>query len=169
MNFQFYLEKLFASREFEKFRNENPKAFLCSGFFSIDKKGEDNQQHLDYFNPETKKMFSFKFKEGIVEVVPVEDYGVDVKIDEVSDNLDFDFGEIERKIEEKILGENVNKKVEKILLSLQNKDAMNFLIGTVFLSGLRMVKITINLDDGKIEDFENKSFFDMLKIVKKGD
>lgn len=169
MNFQFYLEKLFASREFERFRNENPKAFLCSGFFSIDKKGNDNQQHLDYFNPETKKMFSFKFKEGIVEMVPVEDYGIDVKIDEVSDNLNFDFGEIERKIEERIIEGNINKKVEKILLSLQNKYGKNFLIGTVFLSGLRMVKITIDLDDGRIEDFENKSFFDMLRVVKKGD
>ena len=49
MNFQFYLEKLMDSGDFQKFKKENPNAYLCSGFFSIDKeKGLDNQQHLDY-------------------------------------------------------------------------------------------------------------------------
>ena len=60
MNFQFYLEKLMDSEDFQNFKRENPDAYLCSGFFSIDKEKEDNQQHLDYYIPELDKMFSFK-------------------------------------------------------------------------------------------------------------
>ena len=51
MNLQFYLEKLFASDEFKKFKKENKDAYFCSGFFSIDKQGRDNQQHLDFYIP----------------------------------------------------------------------------------------------------------------------
>jgi len=78
MNPQFYLEKLKNSEEFEKFKKENPSAFLCSAFFSIDKsggnkslttsskrgqsKGKDNKQHFDFFNE--GKIFSFQVEDN---------------------------------------------------------------------------------------------------------
>ena len=39
MNLQLYLEKLKSSGVFKEFMKENPKAYLCSGFFTIDKEG----------------------------------------------------------------------------------------------------------------------------------
>ncbi len=168
MNFKFYIEKLCDSSEFRDFKNENADAFLCSGFFSIDKKGGDSQNHLDYFVPSLNKMFSFKLKDG-VEKVPVEDYGNSFVPEKVGDGLDFDFGEIEKMIEEGMVKEKVNKKVEKILLSLQGKDGRNYLIGTVFVTGLGMIKIKIDLDEKKIDAFEQKSFFDILRVRKKKD
>ena len=56
MNFQFYLEKLYSSAIFKNFMKENQKAYLCSGFFTIDKEGKDNQIHVDFYIPETKKI-----------------------------------------------------------------------------------------------------------------
>ena len=61
MNFQFYLEKFFSNKHFQEFKEKNKKAFPCSCFFVIDKKGKDNKQHFDYFTPEDKKLFSFKY------------------------------------------------------------------------------------------------------------
>lgn len=172
MNFQFYLEKLFDSGDFQKFKLENPTAFLCSGFFSIDKKGNDNQQHLDYFIPESEKLFSFKFIGGNLELVPVQDFKLEsdnFKPEKINDNYDFDFSEIEELIIQKIAEEGIKKQVEKILLSLQSKSGKDFLIGTVFTSNLGMLKIAIDLNEKEITEFQKRSFFDMIRVVKKGD
>ena len=72
-----------------RFKKENKDAYLCSAFFSIDKKGKDNQQHLDFYVPSTKKLFSFKFGE-IVQMIPMDIH--DERIPEkLSDNFNFNF------------------------------------------------------------------------------
>jgi len=172
MNFQFYLEKLMNSSDFQKFKKENPNAYLCSGFFSIDKeKDGDNQQYLDYYVPELDKIFSFKLlNEGKVEMVPVESYNSAEKKEKpskINDNYDFDFNYIEKLVEGKMFDEKINKNILKLLFSLQNLDGKDFLIGTVFISGLGLLKCEIDIQEKKVVGFEKKSFFDMMKIVRK--
>jgi hypothetical protein len=166
MNFQFYFEKLVDSKEFRSFINENKDAFLCSGFFAIDKKGNDNKQSLDYFVPSLNKMFSFKINNEI-ELIPVEDYGKAFKPEKIPDNLDFDFNYIETLIEGEMFEKKIKNKIEKLLLSLQAKDKKNYILGTIFISGLGLLKVKIDLNEKRIVDFEKMSFFDMIKIVKK--
>ncbi len=171
MNFQFYLEKLFDSEEFKKFKSENPDAFLCSGFFTIDKEGNDNQQHLDYWIPSSKKLFSFKLNEDPIEMVPTETYkdheGNDFSPEKISDNIEFNMEDMEKLIAEKALEEKVNNRIQKLILSLQRRDGKDFLLGTAFLSNLGLLKVTIDLDTNEITDFEKKSFFDMMKFIGK--
>jgi hypothetical protein len=192
MNFQFYLEKLYASEDFQKFIEENKDAYLCSCFFVIDKEKNEDKQHFDYFIPSTNKMFSFKIESGC-ERVPVEN--IENKIPKkISDNHNFDFSEIEKIILEKIDKEEIKTKIQKILFSLQNSEGTpqaytqevreslrdldkssqkistkgkDVLLGTVFISALGMIKIQIDLEDMKIIEFEKKSFLDMFKIIKK--
>jgi len=166
MNLQFYLEKLHDSEIFKKFIKENPDAFLCSGFFVIDKTGkEGNKQHFDYYVPGIKKMFSFKM-EPEIEKVPIEMF--EDKIPEkILINYDFDFQDIEKKIIREIEKKGIRTEIQKILLSLQKINEKDFLVGTVFIFALGMIKINISLPDKKIVNFEKKSFFDMLKIIKK--
>jgi hypothetical protein len=174
MNFQFYLEKLMNSEEFQGFKKENPNAYLCSGFFSIDKEKEDNQQHLDYYIPELDKMFSFKLlNEGKVEMLPVESYNgaekkqENTKPSRINDNYDFDFNYMEKLVEGKMFDEKINKQILKYLFSMQNQEGKDYLIGTIFISGLGLLKCTIDIQEKKVVDFEKKSFFDMMKIVRK--
>ena len=162
MNLQFYLEKLHASEEYKKFMEENPDAYLCSGFFVIDKTGTDNKQHFDFLAPSKKKIFSFQLEEGM-RIVPVEIFK---EIPGKIDALDFEFEDVERAIERKMRGEGINKKIQKILLSLQRIDGKNFLIGTIFISGFGLVKVNIDVSEIKIVLFEKKSFFDMVRRVK---
>lgn len=166
MNFQFYFEKMMKSKDFSKFTSDNKDAFLCSAFFSVDKKGEDNKQNIDYFVPSLNKMFSFKLN-NTVELVPIEDYGENFKPEKIPDNIDFDFSYIEKLIEGEMFEKKINNKIEKLLFSLQAKDKKNYLLGTIFLSGLALLKVKIDLDEKKIIDFDKKSFFEMMKIVKK--
>ena len=165
MNLQFYIEKLFESDVFKKFRKENKEAYLCSGFFSIDRQGTDNQQHLDFYVPSEKKMFSIKLENNI-EFAPLENYDERVP-EKLKENLDFDFDEIENMIINKMKEENVNKQIQKLLFSLQNLNGKNFLIGTIFISGMGILKVTISLDENKIISFEKKSILEMFKIIKK--
>jgi len=167
MNFQFYLEKLYHSGDFQKFKEENKDAYLCSCFFVNDNEKGENKQHFDYFLPKDKKMFSFKIESGC-EKVPVELF--DDKVPgKISDNYDFSFVEIEKLVLEKMEEEGVKSKIQNILLSLQNFEGKDTLLGTVFISAMGMIKVRIDLNDIKITEFEKKSFMDMFKVIKKKD
>lgn len=168
MRFQFYFEKLIESKDFDKFINENKDAFFCSAFLIIDKKGGENKQSIDYFVPSLNKMFSFKINNK-VELIPIEDFGKNFKPEKIPDNTDFDFTNIEDMIQDRMEKEKIKNKIEKLLFSLQAKDKKNYLLGTIFISGLGILRVKIDLDEKKIDEFEKKSFFDMMKVVKKGD
>ena len=164
MNFQFYVEKLKSSENYKKFLKENPKTYPCSGFFVIDKDGKDNKQHFDFFLPKKKEIFSFQLEQG--NLVPIET--IDKRIPEkISLDINFDFKEIEKIIENKMQEQSIKNKIQKFLFSFQKKDNKHFLIGTIFVSMLGIIKIQIEVPGKKIIAFEKKSFFDMLKIMKK--
>lgn len=164
MNLQFYLEKLTKSNEFKKFKKENLSAYFCSGFFSIDKKGNDNQQHLDFFVKDTGKAFSFQMEKGI-NLVELEYYKDSPG--KLNEKIDFDFNKIEEKIINKMQEEKIKNEMQKLLFSLQNIDRKDTLIGTIFISGLGLIKTRIDLKTSEIIEFERKSFFEFFKIIKR--
>lgn len=186
MNLQFYLEKLNSSNNFKNFMKENPSAFLCSGFFVIDKQGNDNKQHFDFyiplkhsqpihskdkeFNEKTEaedigKIMSFQL-ENKMQLVPLQ--SIDKKIPEkISIGYDLNFNEIEKMIVEEMKKQKIKNKIQKIMFSLQKLKGKDFLIGTIFISMLALLKINIDVKEKKIISFEKKSFMDMLKIVKR--
>jgi hypothetical protein len=143
---------------------ENPKTYLCSGFFTIDKEGKDNQIHVDFYIPDTKKMFSFRLEKAI-EKIPVEIITKKIPL-EIKLNFDFDFEEIEEMIINEMKKQDIRTKLQKIIFSLQNIKGKNFLVCTVFTSMLGLLKIHIDLKEKKIILFEKKSFFDLMKRVK---
>lgn len=163
MNIQFLLEKLYSSEQFEKFKKENPNSYACSGFLVFDFKGEDKKYHFDFFDPDTGKIYSFQLEQGI-QIVPLESLEEDKdKRNKLLLNYDLDFDEVKEKIEIKMKEEKIDKKIEKILISLQNLEGKDFLICTVFISGLGLLKVNYDISEDKITDFEKKSFFDFIK------
>ncbi len=165
MNFQFYLEKLQDSENFEKFMKTNPDAYFCSGFFIIDKEHNDNKIHLDYFVPKDGKIISFQLEQGLQQV-PVEMLDKTIP-KEVSTKYDFEFDDIEEMISKEIENRGIKNKVQKYLLSLQKIDSKDVLAGTIFISLLGLIKVQIDLKDMKIIQFEKKSFLDMINVIKK--
>ncbi|MDP2628593.1 MAG: hypothetical protein Q8P15_01700 [Nanoarchaeota archaeon] len=165
MNLQFYLEKLHDSENFKKFMKENPEAYLCSGFFIIDKEGKDNKQHFDFFIPEKKETFSFQLEDNCKEIkLDTLDERIPEKV-LLSDDVEFEY--LEKLIVGEMFEQKINNKIQKILLSLQRLNGKDFLVGTVFISGLGILKVSIDIAEKKIIDFEKKSFFDMMKFKGK--
>ena len=167
MNSQFLLEKLKSSEEYKTFLKENKSAYLCSGFFVIDMENREtgNQYHFDFFVPESKKTFSFELETG-VKLVPLERNDEQI-LEKVSLNSSFDFDEIEKIISKEMEIKKINNKIQKIIFSLQNVKGKDLFLGTIFVSGFGMVKANIDLKDKRVIDFEKRSFFDMLNIMRK--
>jgi hypothetical protein len=168
MNSQFLIEKLESSEEFEKFMKENPKAYLCSGFFVIDSESKipEDKYHFDFYISSSKKTFSFEL-ENDVKLVPLERNDERV-LEKVSMKKDFDFEKIREKIAAEMELKKINNKIQKMLFSLQNVGGRDMLLGTIFLSGLGLIKANFDIDKNMITDFEKKSLFEMMKIVSKG-
>lgn len=166
MNFQFYLEKLQESDDFKEFIKENSEAYLCSGFFTIDKKGNDNKQHFDFYVPNLKKAFSFQFSNELKKVFLEVPYPSPPE--KISLECDFDFSYVEDMINERMEKEKIKNEVQKILLSLQCLNGKEILIGTVFISMMGLIKVNIDVRKNEIELFEKKSIFDMMRVVKRG-
>ena len=184
MNSQFLLEKLINSSEYKEFMKENPKAYLCSGFFIIDLENKEagNQYHFDFYIPESGKTFSFELENknpqqvlnssgnptevGGIKLIPLERYDEKI-LEKVSLKEDFDFDKIEKMISTEMELKKINNKIQKMIFSLQNVENRDVLLGTIFVSGLGMIKADIDLKDKRITEFEKKSFFDMMKIIRK--
>jgi hypothetical protein len=165
MNSQFLLEKLKSSKEFKKFKKENPDAYLCSGFFIIDLENEEfNKYHFDFFLPKSKKTFSFELERG-VKLVPLE--RIDEQIPSKISFFIFDFEEIEKIILAEMKSRKINNKIQKMIFSLQNVKGKNLLLGTIFIPFFGMIKTIIDVKRKKITDFEKKSFFDMFNIMRR--
>ena len=165
MNLKFYFEKLKSSDAFKKFTKENPTAYFCSGFFTIDKEGSDNQRHLDFYIPESKKMFNFVLNNGVqISQVEIQNEQIPNKL---NFNIDFSFEEIEKMIRDEMEKQGIKNKLQKIIISLQNIENRPKLICTVFVSMLGLLKVEIDIKTMKIMVFEKKSFFDLMKIIKK--
>lgn len=165
MNFQFYVEKLKASKNFINFEEENKEAFLCSCFFVLDKEEGKDKQHFDFYIPSSNKIFSFPLEDGSEEtVIDIKDGKIPTK---VSFNHDFDFKDIEDMIEKKMAEEKIDKKIQKMLFSLQNIDGSDFFIGTVFITSFGLINLTLDIDKMEMKDFKKRSIFDIMDIFKK--
>jgi len=167
MNSQFLFEKLENSDEYKNFIKKNPNAYLCSGFFIIDLENKTgNKYHLDFFIPENKKTFCFELENGI-KLVPLERNDEQIVMDKISLDNKIDFEKVKSKIMAEMELKKIKNKIQKMIFSLQNKEGKDFLIGTIFISGLGLLKVNVDLIGNIITEFEKKSFFDMMKIIRK--
>jgi hypothetical protein len=165
MNSQFLLEKLESSEDYKKFISENKDAYLCSGFFVIDlSEHPENKYHFDFYVPSTKKTFSFEIENGTKKIEL--ERNDSLAMNHVTMKIPFDFDKIKEKILTEMELKKINNKIQKMIFSLQNKDGDDFLLGTIFLSGLGLIRANLNLNKNTFTEFEKKSLFDMIKIVK---
>jgi hypothetical protein len=88
-------------------------------------------------------------------------------LQEVKMDVPFDFDELQELILQEMEKQKITNKIQKMIFSLQAKDKKEVLYGTIFLTGLSLLRLSISLPEKEISEFEKKSFFDMMKIIKK--
>lgn len=167
MNLKFYLEKLESSSSFKNFIKQNPDVFICSCFFVIDKEGNDNKQHIDYFIPEKKEIYSFQL-ENDCQRIPLENINKEEhSFSKINFDYEIDFEEIESIIFNEMQKRGIKNKIQKLILSIQKINDVDFVICTIFISGMGIIKANINIAKKEITEFEKKSFFNMINIFGK--
>lgn len=168
MNLQFYFEKLKESDSYKEFISENPEAYFSGAFFIYDKatQGKGDEQNIDFYIPEKKELVSFCLSNNC-QKNPIEMIDKNYIPEKISDSIDFEFVKIEELLLKEMEKNNFGGDVHKFLFSLQNLEGKNYILGSMFLPRLALVKFKIDLDEMKIIDFEKKSFFELMNIKKK--
>ena len=160
-------DALESSNIYKKFKAENPESFLCAGFFILDIKENREEYNLDYTNgtmitsftiPEDSEMITSKTDEVLDSSKPLNKVSLDVVLD--LDNL---IG----KVEEEIIKNYKQKKLEKIIAVLQNSDGKTIWNLTCMLEGLAIVSIKIDANTEEILVSEKRSLFDVVRLGEK--
>ena len=165
MNINESYNKILKSKEYRDFMEQNKSAYLCSCFFMLDKENNSQEIHFDYYIGSEKKMFSFKINSEITLVLlEVFDKRIQEKLN-LNKNIELE--NFEKLIVERMEKENIRESIKKFLYSFQCVKGKNLLLVTVFLSKLALLKVSIDISNIEIMDFEKKSFFDMVNIFRK--
>ena len=144
---------------------ENKDAYFCSGLFTIDKEKNENEVHFDFYVPSSKKMFSFSLN-GEIELKELKIYDERIP-EEIHTDFDIDLEDFIKTITKKMENEGVKNSTKKFLFSFQVLEGKAFLLATIFLSNLGLLKVNISIPKGEIVSFEKKSLGDIFKVFKK--
>jgi hypothetical protein len=160
------ITKIENSAEFSKFKQENPKAELCAGFFILDFKPKHETYSLDYKTEE--KIFSFSLGEDDKITQKEEEImeGKD-KLGSINPRVEIDIENLLEVCEEEFLNNKIGKKIEKIIAILQKKEDKTIWNLTCMDEGFSIIFVNIDSLTGEILKFEKKSLFDVMSIKKK--
>ena len=167
MNFIPLLLKLERSQEFQDFKEKNPDAFPCAGFFIRDFKEGNNQTSIDFcnnqeiytFTPQTKEQsFQITKEEILDKTKPLLPFNTDIEVD-----LD----QLKPIIEAELKKNKIEKQLEKIIAVLQAHEEKTIWNLTCFVEGMKIITIHINSITKEILKFDERSLFDYVRPMKK--
>ena len=162
MKLQPYLNKLEKSKEFKKFKQKQPEAYICAGFFILDFETKKNQHHLDYYLP-NKKIMTFMLDDKIQQK---ESETVMKKTPEKLDiNEKLDLDQIHGIIQDEMKNRTVTEPIKKIIAILQTQEGKDIWNVTCLLGGLKLLKVHIDDSSKSIVRFEEASMMDFVKRV----
>lgn len=171
MNFKEALEGVEASEEYKSFRESNPNAELCAGFFIQDFLSNDTKDSIDY--KDKGKIFTFNIlKDGIK---MYEDELMDLpntpKLQALlSNETKIEVDELKAIAQNRAHEEGIGAKFNKIISVLQtheeNSEKKQIWNLTCMLDQLIILHILVDCNTGEIIKFQRKSFMDLVKQDK---
>lgn len=165
MNFVSLLQKVESSKEFKRFKEEHPDAELCIGFFIINYENEMSQEQIDY---KTKDgVFSFYIQNNEIKFNKEEIIETDEKkeLKQISSKINIDIDELKELVREKLIEENINLSIEKIIAILQMHENQQVWNLTIILHGLIIINILIDSSTKQIIKFDRKNLSDFIKRI----
>lgn len=152
---------------FQKFREENPEAFLCAGFFILNFKQSIFEYALDYrtdkqiftFNiPLNKSGSSADIKMNIDELLPTPK-----PLDEINLDIQLDLEEIREIVEKQLTLNEIKNRLEEIIAVLQNLDGKTVWNLTILCEGFTIINAIVNSENSQVIKFEKKNLMDFMK------
>ena len=169
MKIDHYLKKLEKTESFKKFKQEDPKAYLCSFFIIRDFEENHNETQADFYSPKSKKIISFKFDKK-VERIPLDKKAETLTHKKfipkpLGEKIKLEIEELKPTIIDEMHNRGLTDNIKKILVILQNMDDRDVWNCHCFLNGMALLQAHIEDTSESVLFMERKSFLDMMKFV----
>lgn len=171
MKVDHYLKKVEKSEDFKKFKKQDSKAYLCSFFFIRDYEEKQNETQVDFYSPKTKMIVSFKVN-GKVERIAVDKKAETITHKKfipkpLKDKINLEIDVVKPTIIDEMHNRSMADEIKKILAVLHIMDDRVVWNCTCFLKGMGLLQAHVEDKNESVLFMEKKSFFDLLKFVKK--
>ncbi len=152
------LGEVMETSAYKDFKSENSDSFFSAVFAILDVKGQSNQIQFDFFLPSLKKIASFNL--GVSGVNIYDDEIKNMKPQSVDVGVDI-------KDLEEVCGAAIKKNgsmlVPTKIIAILRDGIWNL---TCMDEALGIVRIKVDADSGKVEDFSKGSLMDFMGIRK---
>ena len=167
-----YLKKVKESKEFKEFMKEDPKAYLCSLFFTRDFVEKRDDTQVDFYSPKAKMIISFKVGKE-VERAPLGKKAETLTHKKfvpklLKDTIKMDVDEMEPTLMDEMHNRGMTYTIEKILAFVNVTDGEVIWNCTAFLKGLGLLQAHVEDKTETVLFMDKKSFFDLLRFTKGG-
>jgi len=156
-----YLEKLSSSEEFEKFKREDPKAYLCAGFFVLDFVEKKNLHQIDYYSPKKRKIITFMLDEGIK--AKIAETANKKKPEQIKGKIKLDLDVLKGIVEDEMKNQMITTKIHKIIAVIQNIQGVKVWNLNCITSDMGLIKVHIEDKSGTILKFDKVNLFDVIR------
>src|SRR3989338_7105900 len=165
-----YIKKVRESQVFKDFMKEDPKAYLCSLFFTRDFAEKRSETQVDFYSPKIKMIVSFKVDKK-VERAPLGKKAETLTHKKfvpkaLTEKIKMDVDEIEPTLTDEMHNRGMTYHIEKILVFVNVTDGEVIWNCTSFLKGLGLLLAHVEDKSESILYMEKKSFFDILRFTK---
>src|SRR3989344_9314997 len=171
MNTQQFIDKAKASEDFKKFMEDDPKAYLCSLFFTRDYENKQSETQVDFYTPKKKVIVSFKVDKKVERIL------LDKKAETIThkkfvpkplgESIKMDIEDVKPMLMDEMNNRNIASDINKILVVLHIADDRVIWNCTGFLKGLGLLQAHLEDESQSVLFMEKKNFLDLMKFVKK--
>jgi len=162
MKFEHYLKKLAESEIYKSFKEENPKSYLCAGFFILDFETGKEIHQLDYML-KNGKIATFSLEDGIK--VHVSGAPFKKKLPEIRGNIEIDLKALRGIVEDEMKNRVITDSIKKIIAVLQVVDGRTVWNLNCITNNLNILQVHIDDASGTILRFMKYSILDFVKTM----
>jgi len=165
MKFEHYQKKLLESEAYKQFKKENPKSYLCAGFFVLDFETGKHMHQLDYIFKD-KKIATFSLDEGVK--MNISSMPLKKKLPEIKEIVQTDLEALKGIVEDEMKNRTITDNIKKIIAVLQIVDGKTTWNLNCITDNLNVLQVHIDDADRTILKFMKYSIMELVKTMPGG-
>ena len=158
-----YVERLNNSSQYHDFAKQYADAFIVAGFFVLDFEAGKNMHQIDYYVPSQKKIAAFTLDGGVsVQLLGVINKKIPEKLD-LKTNIDLEA--LKGILEDEMKNRSITEQIQKIIAVLQTVDGKKIWNLNCVLSGMGILRASVEDDSQSVLKMEKSSIMDYIKKI----
>jgi hypothetical protein len=158
-----YVEKLNSSQQYSSFAKEHRDAFMVAGFFVLDFEAGQNVHQIDYYIPSEKKVAAFTLDHGVsMQLLGMLNAQMPEHLD-LKTKIDLDA--LKGILQDEMKNRNITDEVKKIIAVIQSVHGRKIWSVNCVLSGMGILRASIEDDSQTVLKMEKSSLFDYIKKI----